>query len=104
MEIHNHLRRLRRQIRSYLPHMRLAARGDGHLRRPEAIAWCEGNCVDYIRRAGNAVLDRLLTTCGCAVPKARRQWCASIPRPVRADGRSWRRERRVAEGIEARTP
>jgi hypothetical protein len=41
--------------------MRLTIRGDGHYGRPEVMAWCEANGVDYILGLpGNAVLGRLL--------------------------------------------
>ena len=59
-EIRNYLRRLVRRIRSHWPTTRLTIRGDGHYGRPEVMAWCEANGVDYILGLpGNAVLDRL---------------------------------------------
>lgn len=60
-EIRGHLRRLVRRIRSHWPTTRLTIRGDGHYGRPEVMAWCEANGVDYILGLpGNAVLDRLV--------------------------------------------
>jgi hypothetical protein len=47
-EIRNHLRWLVRRIRSHWPRTRLTIRGDGHYGRPEVMAWCEANGVDYI--------------------------------------------------------
>jgi len=59
-EISNYLRRLVRRIRSHWPTTRLTIRGDGHYGRPEVMAWCEANGVDYILGLpGNAVLNRL---------------------------------------------
>jgi len=60
-EIRGHLRRLVRRIRRHWPNTRLTIRGDGHYGRPEVMAWCEANGVDYILGLpGNAVLDRLV--------------------------------------------
>jgi hypothetical protein len=61
VEIRGHLRRLVRRIRSHWPNTRLSIRGDSHYGRPQVMAWCEANGVDYIfGLAGNAVLDRLV--------------------------------------------
>jgi hypothetical protein len=61
MEIRGHLRRLVRRLRSHWPNTRLTIRGDGHYGRPEVMAWCEANGVDYIfGLAGNAAVDRLV--------------------------------------------
>ena len=47
------------------PNTRLTIRGDGHYGRPEVMAWCEANGIDYIfGLAGNAVVDRLVEA-GC---------------------------------------
>src|SRR4051812_2352917 len=60
-EVHRHLRRLVRRIRSHWPTTRLTIRGDGHYGRPEVMAWCEANSVDFILGLpGNAVLNRLV--------------------------------------------
>ena len=60
-EVRCHVRRLIRRIRSHWPTTRLTIRGDGHYGRPEVMAWCEANTVDYIfGLPGNAVLSRLL--------------------------------------------
>src|SRR5579872_3811567 len=60
-EIRRHLRRLVRRIRSHWPSTRLTIRGDGHYGRPEIMAWCETNDVDYVLGLpGNAVLSRLV--------------------------------------------
>src|SRR5579862_1065956 len=55
VEIRGHLRRMVRRIRSQWPNTRLTIRGDGHYGRPEVMAWCEANGIDYIfGLAGNA--------------------------------------------------
>ena len=47
-EVRRHLRRLVRRIRSHWPTTRLIIRGDGNYRRPQVMAWCEANDVDYV--------------------------------------------------------
>src|ERR1700759_3054549 len=47
-EIRGHLRRLVRRIRTHWPNIRLTVRGDGHYGRPEVMAWCEDNEIDYV--------------------------------------------------------
>ena len=107
VEIRNHLRRLVRRIRQHWPHTRLTMRGDGHYGRPEVMAWCEANGVDYILGLpGNKVLDRLVEPAAddvrvrlaeAQVPVIRRYT------EVRYGAKSWRCERRVAARIEATT-
>ena len=48
VEVRAHLRRLVRRIRKRWKKTRITFRGDGHYARPEAMAWCEENGVDYI--------------------------------------------------------
>ena len=68
VEIRGHLRRRVRRIRRHRPTTRLTIRGDGHYGRPEVMAWCEANGVDYILGLpGNAVLDRVDD--GCTLPR-----------------------------------
>src|SRR5512133_3179706 len=67
-EIRGHLRRLVRRIRQHWPDTRLTMRGDSHYGRPEGMAWCEANGLDYIfGLSGNAVLDRLVEPIADAV-------------------------------------
>jgi hypothetical protein len=105
MEIRNHLRRLVRRIRSHWPHTRLTVRGDGHYGRPEVMAWCEGNDVDYIfGLPGNAVLDRLVEAAADDVRVRRAEGEAPVVRrysETSYGARSWRCARRVAARIEA---
>ena len=59
-EVRTLLKHLVRRIRRHWPRTRLTFRGDSHYGRTEAMAWCEGNGVDYIfGLAGNSVLHRL---------------------------------------------
>ena len=107
VEIRGHLRRLVHRIRRHWPTTRLTIRGDGHYGRPEVMAWCEANGVDYILGLpGNAVLDRLVEPAADDV-RVRR---AEAQLPVVRDyaeasygARSWRCQRRVAARIEATT-
>ena len=99
-EIRGHLRRLVRRIRSHRPTTRLTIRGDGHYGRPEVMAWCEANGVDYILGLpGNAVLDRLVEPAAddARRPTASRRHslhparrpgaAANAPAPARSRGR-----------------
>ena len=104
-EVRNHLRRLVRRIRQHWPNTRLTIRGDGHYGRPEVMAWCEANGVDYIfGLPGNKVLDRLVDAHADDV----RIRCAEAQVLVvrgytetRYGTKSWRCRRRVAARIEA---
>jgi hypothetical protein len=104
-EIRGHLRRLVRRIRSHWPNTRLTIRGDGHYGRPEVMAWCEDNGVDYIfGLPGNAVLDRLVEPVADAVRVRRAQTQAAAFRrctETRYGAKSWHCERRVTARIEA---
>jgi hypothetical protein len=60
-EIRGYLRRLVHRIRRHWHTTRITIRGDGHYGRPEVMAWCEANGVDYILGLpGSGVLDRLV--------------------------------------------
>ncbi len=106
-EVRGYLRRLVRRIRRHWPQTRITIRGDSHYGRPEVMAWCEANGVDYILGlSGNAVLDRLVEIAADDV-RVRR---AEGPEPVVRDftetsygAKSWHCQRRVAARIEAST-
>jgi hypothetical protein len=104
-EIRGHLRRLIRRIRLHWPDTRLTIRGDSHYGRPEVMAWCEANGLDYIfGLAGNAVLERLVEPVADAVRVQRALTQAPAVRrytEIRYGAQSWRGERRVAARIEA---
>jgi hypothetical protein len=102
-EIRGHLRRLVRRIRSHWPNTRLTIRGDGHYGRPEVMAWCEANGIDYIfGLAGNAAVDRLVEPVADDVRVRRAQTQAPVVRgycQTRYGARSWHCERRVAPSL-----
>lgn len=106
-EIRGHLRRLVRRIRGHWPDTRLTIRGDGHYGRPEVMAWCEANGVDYILGLpGNAVLDRLVEPMADDVRVRRAEAQAPVVRrhtETRYGAKSWHCARRVAARIEATT-
>jgi hypothetical protein len=107
VEICSHLRRMVRRIRSHWPNTRLTIRGDSHYGRPEVMAWCEANGVDYIfGLAGNAVVNRLVEPVADEVRTHRAQTQAAVVRrycETRYGAKSWRCERRVAARIEVTT-
>jgi len=106
-EIRSHLRRMVRRIRRHWPTTRLTIRGDGHYGRPEVMAWCEANDVDYILGLpGNAVLGRLVEVAADDVRVRRAEAQAPVLRryaETRYGAKSWGCERRVAARIEAST-
>jgi len=106
-DVHRHLRRLVRRIRSHWPTTRLTIRGDGHYSRPEVMAWCEVNDVDYVLGLpGNAVLSRLVEIAADDVRVRRAESQAAVLRRYTETcygAKSWDRERRVVTRIEAST-
>jgi len=107
VEIRSHLRRLVRRIRTHWPNTRLTIRGDSHYGRPEVMAWCEANGMDYIfGLAGNAAVDRLVEPVADDVRVRRAEGEAPLVRrycETRYGAKSWRCERRVAARLEATT-
>ncbi|MGH8163227.1 MAG: IS1380 family transposase [Rhodanobacteraceae bacterium] len=105
IEVRGHLRRLVRRIRSRWPKTRILFRGDSHYARPEAMAWCEDNSIDYVfGLAGSKPLSRKVETTADAVRTER----AVTGKPVIRDyaetrhrAKSWTRERRAVARIEA---
>jgi len=76
-EVARHLRRLIRHIRRHWPDTHITLRGDGHYGRPEIMAWCEANSIDYVfGLPGNAVLhaDAMIVAAAdaCATDRALR--------------------------------
>src|SRR5271157_4052585 len=104
-EVRGYLRRLVRRIRRHWPTTRLTIRGDGHYGRPEVMAWCEANAVDYIfGLPGNVVLSRLVEAAADDVRVRRAEAAAPVLRgyaETRYGAKSWTRERRVSARIEA---
>lgn len=96
-----------RRIRSQWPNTRLTTRGDGHYGRPEVMAWCEANGLDYVfGLAGNAAVDRFVAPVADEVRVRRTQTHADVVRgycETRYGSRSRRCERQVAARIEVTT-
>ena len=111
MEVRNHLRRLIGRIHQHWPRTRITIRGDSHYGRPEVMAWCEANGVDFILGlAGNNTVRRLFDAAADDVcvrrAEAHGQGGAVTLRryaETRYGAKSWGRERRVAARIEAST-
>src|SRR3982075_4153904 len=106
-EVRGHLRRLVRQIRRHWPATRLTIRGDGHYGRPEVMAWCEDNGIDYVfGLSGNNVLRAAVEAAADDVRVRRAETQAPVLRrysETRYRATSWSTDRRVAARIEAST-
>lgn len=106
-EIRGHVRRLIRRIRAHWPGTRITLRGDGHYARPEVMAWCEAQGIDYIfGLPGNSALRKdpviASTADACAVFRARRGLIAHREHcETRYAAKSWKVARRVIARIEA---
>ena len=109
VEVVGHIRRLVRRIRRHWPDTHITLRGDGHYGRPEPMAWCEKNGVDYVfGLPGNAALhaDPVIVTeaDSCATDRAIRG-DRQLRRytETRYAAKSWgKTKRRVVARIEAR--
>jgi hypothetical protein len=107
-ETAGHVRRLIRRIRRHWPDTRITLRGDGHYGRPEIMAWCEANGIDYVfGLPGNKALhaDPVIVNRGdaCATDRAL-QGLGVLRRyaETRYAAKSWGpTKRRVAARIEA---
>jgi hypothetical protein len=99
-EVRSHLRRLVRRIRRHWPTTRLTIRGDSHYGRPEVMAWCEANGVDYIfGLSGNTVLRDLVEPAADDVRVHRAEAAAPVLRrytETRYGAKSWGGDRRVS--------
>jgi hypothetical protein len=104
-EIRAHLRRLVRRIRRHWPATRITIRGDGHYGRPEVMAWCEDNGIDYVLGLpGNAVLARAVDTAADDIRTRRALDRTPSLRgfaETRYQAKSWTVERRTCARIEA---
>lgn len=107
VEVRAHLRRLVRHVRKCWTKTRIMFRGDGHYARPEPMAWCEDNGVDYVfGLPGSNPLSKKIDEAADAVRTER----AISDKPVVRDyaetrhkAKSWNRERRAVARIEATT-
>jgi hypothetical protein len=101
------LKHLVRRIAKHWPKTRITFRGDSHYGRPEAMAWCEANGVDYIfGLSGNSVLHRQVYEAGDVVKVMRAEQGADKLRgftETRYAAASWTTERRVIARFEATT-
>ena len=106
-EVRTLLKHLVRRIRRHWPHTRLVFRGASHYGRPQAMAWCEENGVDYIfGLAGNRVLHALAYDVADDLKVRRAEAGADRMRTFAHfayAARSWSRERRVIARLEATT-
>ena len=106
-EVRSHLRRLVRLIRRHWPDTRLIIRGDGHYARPEVMAWCEEQGIDYVfGLPGNNVLHAAVEIAADDIRTRRAEQQVPVLRgytEVRYAARSWQRERRAVARIEATT-
>ena len=106
-EVRGHLRRLVRRIRRHWPLTRITIRGDGHYSRPEVMAWCEGNGIDYIfGLPGNTTLDRAVDEAADDIRTRRaldHKPCLRGFAETRYQAKSWNHERRACARIEATT-
>jgi hypothetical protein len=105
VEVRAHLRRLVRRIRTRWTKTRITFRGDGHYARPEAMAWCEDNGVDYIfGLPGSKPLSRKVDDAADVVRTERAVTGKPVVRnyaETRHRAKSWNRERRAIARIEA---
>ena len=105
VEVRAHLRRLVRRIRKRWKKTRITFRGDGHYARPEAMAWCEENGVDYIfGLPGAKPLARKVEEAADAIRTERALSGKPVVRgyaETRRKAKSWSRERRAVARIEA---
>jgi len=109
-ELAGHVRRLIRRIKMHWPRTRITLRGDGHYGRPEIMAWCEANKVDYVfGLPGNRLLHADPVMVGVAdavcVDRATRGWpVLRRYAETRYAAKSWDATgRRVVARIEAST-
>ncbi|WP_224741340.1 IS1380 family transposase [Bradyrhizobium sp. 2S1] len=105
VEVRAHLRRLIRHIRTRWHNTRITFRGDGHYARPEAMAWCETNGIDYIfGLSGTKPLARKLDEAADDIRTRRAIENLPVLRgytETRHKAKSWDRERRTVARIEA---
>ncbi len=104
-EIRGHLRRLVRQIRRHWPSTHLTLRGDGHYGRPEVMAFCEAEGIDFVfGLPTNAVLRAAVEDAADDVRVRRAEAGVPVLRryaETRYGAKSWSKARRVVARIEA---
>jgi hypothetical protein len=104
-EVRDHLRRLVRRIRQHWPKTHITLRGDGHYCRPEVMAFCEAEGIDYVfGLPTNAVLRATVEDAADEVRVRRAEAGAPVLRryaETQYQAKSWTRARRVVARIEA---
>ena len=104
-EVRGHLRRLVRGIRRHWPATHITIRGDGHYSRPQVMAWCEENGIDFIfGLPGNAVLTDAVEETADDIRTRRaldHKPCLRGFAETRYQARSWNKQRRACARIEA---
>ncbi len=105
VEVRAHLRRLVRHIRKRWSNTRILFRDDGHYARPEAMACCETNGIDYVfGLSGTKPLSRKVDEVADAIRTERALDDKDVVRgyaETRHRAKSWDRERRAIARIEA---
>jgi hypothetical protein len=105
VEVRTILKHVIARIRRRWPKVDILVRGDSHYGRPEAMAWCEANGINYIFGfGGNDVLAGMVGPVADALcveraernSERRRTWTM-----LRYGAKSWKTRRRVVARIEA---
>jgi hypothetical protein len=106
-EVRGHLRRLVRRIRRHWPATHPTIRGDGHYGRPQVMAWCDENGIDYVfGLPGNAVLADAVEETADDIRTRRaldHKPCLRGFAETRYQAQSWNKKRRACARIEATT-
>jgi len=106
-EVRGHLRRLVRRIRRHWPATHITIRGDGHYGRPQVMAWCEENSIDFVfGLPGNAVLADAVEATADDIRTRRalgHKPCLRGFAETRYQAQSWNQKRRACARIEATT-
>jgi len=108
-EAAGHIRRLIRHLRRHWGETHITIRGDGHYGRPEVMAFCEAQGIDYVfGLPTNAVLradpEIVKSADACAVKRAEEDRVVLRHyAETRYGAKSWKCQRRVVARIEAST-
>ena len=106
-EVRGHLRRLVRRIRRRWPATHITIRGDGHYGRPQVMAWCEENGIDFVfGLPGNTVLADAVEEAADDIRTRRaldHKPCLRGFAETRYQAQSWNQQRRACARIEATT-
>jgi len=105
VEVRTILKHVIARIRRRWPKVDILVRGDSHYGRPEAMAWCEANGINYIFGfGGNDVLAGMVGPVADALCVERAERNAERRRTwtmLRYGAKSWKTRRRVVARIEA---